>query len=143
MKSSEHDHGYHARQEKNYDKRVENAKPLYICLWHWLQDVVPPRWPFDGIIHLKQNKEVTDPPVLLLYYSTVQTAAKPPDSFWITATQKYVFLPYIIIFQSTLYTVFSQNYITKMTSIHVWNTAGTAGGRSLSWAHGIACVKAI
>jgi hypothetical protein len=76
VKSSEHDHGYHARQKKNYNKRVENAKPLYVCVWHWLQDVVPSRWPFDGVIHLKPNKAPPDPPVLQLYYSIVQIAAK-------------------------------------------------------------------
>jgi hypothetical protein len=64
VKSSEHDHGYHARQKKNDDKRIENAKPLYICMWHWLQDVVPSWWPFDCVIHLKQNI----PPAMILYF---------------------------------------------------------------------------
>jgi hypothetical protein len=80
VKGSEHNHGYHAREKKNYYKRVENAKPLYICVWHWLQDIVPSRRPFDGVIHLEQNKAPTDTAVLLQYYSIVQTPAKKLDS---------------------------------------------------------------
>lgn len=147
MQSSEHDHGYHAREKKNYDKRVENAKPLYVCVWHWLQDVVPSRWPFDGVIHLKQNKAPPNLPVLQLYYSTVQIPAKTWQFLNNCNSNRSKFSYRMQLYFKAFYThsLFLNNCITKMTSTFVCMLlySGTSGGMSVSWPHGKACLKAI
>ena len=57
MHGSEQDHGHHAAQEENNDKRVDYAEPLDLGVGHRVQYVVPARGPLDIIVLLVLDRE--------------------------------------------------------------------------------------
>lgn len=56
VQRSQHNHGHHAGQEEHDDQAVENAEPLDLGVRHRLQDVVPSRRPFDGVVAHKVHR---------------------------------------------------------------------------------------
>lgn len=54
VKSAQHYHCDHARQEEYDNERIQNAEPLDFTVRHRVQDVVPTRGPFDVILALKK-----------------------------------------------------------------------------------------
>merc|ERR1719495_1763521 len=53
VQGSQEYHGDHPREEENYDQRVEDGEPLNVCVWHALQDVVPPAAPLHIVLYIE------------------------------------------------------------------------------------------
>ena len=60
MQGSQEDHCDHTREEEHDHKRVQDGKPLDVCVRHTLQNVIPSAAPFHIVLHVEGDGVAVD-----------------------------------------------------------------------------------
>lgn len=70
VQCSQHNHSHHSGQEQYNDQAVQYAEPLDLCMRHRFQNIIPSRWPFDGVVSYEMHRiRVRDVDLLVWFQS--------------------------------------------------------------------------